>query len=65
MTTITIALSEERLGRLKELAARLGVAPEDLVRISIDELLAQPEEAFGRAADCVLRKNAELYRRLA
>ncbi len=62
MTTITMALADECLAKLKQLAARLGVAPEELIRISIDELLAQPEEAFGRAADYVLRKNAELYR---
>jgi DNA-directed RNA polymerase subunit L len=35
------------------------------VRISVEELLAQPEEAFQRALDYVLEKNEELYRRLA
>jgi hypothetical protein len=65
MTTITIALAEEQLLKLKERAARLGVAPEELVQISIDELLDQSDEAFNRAMDYVLKKNAELYRRLA
>lgn len=65
MTTITIVLPDDRLLQLKELAARFGVQPEELVRISIEELLAQPEEALGRAADYILRRNAELYRRLA
>ncbi len=50
--------------RLKEIAERLQVSPEDLVRVSIDELLTRPDEAFEQAADLVLEKNAELYRRL-
>lgn len=65
MSSITINLPEEHLSRLREVAARLGVAPEDLARMSIEELLARPEETFERAADYALRKNAELYRRLA
>lgn len=65
MSSITINLSEEHLSKLKEIASRLGVSVEDLARMSIEELLAQPEERFERAADYVLEKNAELYRRLA
>ncbi len=65
MTPITISLPEDRVRRLQELASRLGVQPEDLVRLSIDELLGRPDEAFERTADYVLKKNAELYRRLA
>ena len=65
MTTITITLSDDRLLRLKEVAERLGVSPEELARVSIEEFLAQPEETFMQAADYVLKKNAELYRRLA
>ena len=65
MTTITVALPDDRLLKLKEVATRFGVAPEELVRVSIEELLTRPEEAFERAIDYVLNKNAELYRRLA
>jgi len=65
MTTITIALSEEQLQKLQEIAAHFQVAPEELVRVNLEELLARPEEEFQRALDDVLRKNAELYRRLA
>ena len=65
MTTITIGLSEDRALRLKDLAARLGVSAEDLVRVSVDELLARPDEEFEAAVDYVLKKNAELYDRLA
>jgi plasmid stability protein len=65
MSSITVNLPDEHLLKLKEVAARLGVSPEDLARMSIEELLAQPEEGFERAADYVLKKNEELYRRLA
>jgi len=64
-TCITIALPDDRLLKLKETAARVGVAPEELVRVSIEELLTRPEETFERAVHYVLEKNAELYRRLA
>jgi hypothetical protein len=65
MLTITVALPEERMVKLNELAERLGVAPEDLVRVSVEELLARPEPGFEQAVQHVLKKNAELYRRLA
>ncbi|MBI3761610.1 MAG: DNA-binding protein [Chloroflexi bacterium] len=65
MTTITISLPDDRLRKLKEIATRFSVAPEELVRASVEELLARPEEEFRRALEHVLNKNAELYRRLA
>ncbi|MDT5120646.1 MAG: hypothetical protein QOC96_128 [Acidobacteriota bacterium] len=65
MSSITVNLPDEHLLKLKEIAARLKVSPEDLARMSIEELIAQPEEIFEHAADYVLKKNAELYRRLA
>ncbi|MBM2849174.1 MAG: hypothetical protein HW418_2116 [Anaerolineales bacterium] len=65
MTTITISLPDDRLQKLKEIATRFSVAPEELVRVSIEELLTRPEEDFRRALEYVLSKNAELYRRLA
>ena len=65
MTTITIALSDEQAVRLNELAREAGVAPEELVQASMGEMLSRPKEDFARAAQYVLWKNAELYRRLA
>jgi len=65
MTTITITLPDERLRELKEIASQLKVSPEELVRTSIEELLTRPTEDFQHAADYVLKKNAELYERLA
>jgi predicted transcriptional regulator len=65
MTSITITLPEDRLAKLREIAARLNVTPEDLARVSIEELLTRPDETFKQAAEYVLHKNSELYRRLA
>jgi hypothetical protein len=65
MVTITIPLSEENLRRLNERARENNVAPEQLLRASIEEWLNDPKPDFAQAADYVLRKNAELYRRLA
>jgi predicted transcriptional regulator len=65
MTTITITLPDDRLAKLREIADRFNITPEDLARVSIEELLTRPEESFQQAADYILHKNVELYRRLA
>jgi hypothetical protein len=65
MSTITVTVSDDRLSKLHEIAKRYNITPEDLLRVTIDELIARPEEAFQQAADHVLNKNSELYRRLA
>jgi len=65
MSTLTIAISEERLRQLEAIARRFQIAPEELVRVSIEELLSLPADDFIRAVDRVLSKNAELYQRLA
>jgi metal-responsive CopG/Arc/MetJ family transcriptional regulator len=49
MTPLTISLPEDLLQQLKERAAQLRVAPEELVRASIEALLTRPEEEFQRA----------------
>jgi antitoxin FitA len=65
MTTITIELPNERLQKLQEMAQRFGVSMEELIRVSVEDMLTQPEEQFRKAAQYVLKKNTELYRRLA
>ena len=65
MSSITVTVSDDRMAKLKEIAGRFSISPEDLVRVSIDELLARPDDAFEKAAEYVLNKNSELYRRLA
>jgi hypothetical protein len=63
--TISIPLSDERLLKLKELASAANVAPEELLRLNVEEWLSRPREDFARATKRVLEKNAELQSRLA
>ena len=65
MTTITIQVPSDRFLKLKEMADRLQVTPEQLVRANVEDLLAQPDADVQSALSYVLEKNAELYRRLA
>ena len=65
MNTITITLSDERLAKLKEIAAGYNVKPEEHARGGVEELLSRPDDEFRRAVDRVLKKNDDLYRRLA
>ncbi len=65
MATITISISDESLVQLQAVAARYAVKPEDLVRVSLDELLKRPENDFRSALMKATLKNQELYRRLA
>lgn len=62
---LTIELSPAQTDRLRQEAERLGLAPEDLARAAIADLLATRDDEFKAAAERVLRKNEELYRRLA
>ena len=65
MSDITISVPDDQLTKLEEKAARLGISLSDLLLLSLDEILARPDEQFRQAADYILQKNAELYRRLA
>jgi hypothetical protein len=62
---LSIDLSPAQVERLRLEAERLGLTPEDLARAAIADLLAGAGEDFTAAAERVLRKNEELYRRLA
>jgi antitoxin FitA len=65
MTTIAIPLSDERLAQLRLQAQQAGLAPEEYLRRRVEQLLDRPDEPFRQAAAYVMKKNAELYRRLA
>jgi hypothetical protein len=62
---LAVELTETESTRLREAEARLGVDPSQLAHAAIADLLSTPDEDFRAAADQVLRKNEELYRRLA
>ena len=65
MDAFTVNLPEDQAQRLRELAREAGVSPEQLLCVGIDEWLKRPDQDFATAAAYVLRKNKELYRRLA
>jgi predicted DNA-binding protein len=62
---LSIRLPEEQSARLADVARRLGVDPLELARAAVADLLSRGAEDFDHAAEHVLRKNAELYRRLS
>jgi hypothetical protein len=62
---VAFELSVAQAEKLQREAERLGISPSDLARAVLADLLADRDEDFRVAADRVLRKNAELYRRLA
>lgn len=64
MSSLTFQLPEEKADQLTSAAQEIGVPVEDLLaRIATDYL--NRKDAFDAAANYVLTKNAELYRRLA
>lgn len=65
MKTLELHLPEPTVAKLEEAAERLSVSPEELLIMSLEEKLAQLDAEFQSAADYVLTKNAELYKRLA
>jgi predicted transcriptional regulator len=65
MKTLTIQLSDETTDRLEALADQLGMSLEEVAQISIDDQLKRLNREYDEAAEEVLSKNAELYRRLS
>jgi len=60
-----IDLSPAHAEWLRLEAERLGLKPEELARAVIAGLLTSSDDDFKTAAERVLKKNEELYRRLA
>ena len=63
--TISIKLPEDAERRLAEAAKRLNVRIEDLASAAVRDLVEPSGEDFETAAQRVLEKNRDLYRRLA
>lgn len=64
MSTLTVSIPTEQAEQLGREADRLGVSVEELLRRIANDYLAR-KDSFEAAAQYVLHKNAELYRRLA
>jgi antitoxin FitA len=64
-TTLTITLTDEQALLLKELAHEAGVSEEVLLHAGVEAMLSRPKEDLTLAAQHVIRKNAEISRRLS
>lgn len=62
---VAFDLAPAQAERLQQEADRLGLQPADLAKAALADLLATRDEDFRAAAERVLRKNEDLYRRLA
>jgi hypothetical protein len=62
---IPIELTPAQEIRLRHEAQQLGIPPEVLARLAVEDLLDRPQSDFREAAQRVLDKNRELYERLA
>jgi len=65
MKTVKLELPEQIAAKLQEAAQKLGLMPEQLLQISVEEKLARLDVEFLKAATYVIEKNDELYQRLA
>jgi predicted transcriptional regulator len=62
---ILLHISDTQEEKLAEVARRLNVRPEELATAAVEDFLARAEADFQAAANRVLEKNQELYRRLS
>jgi hypothetical protein len=64
LMSITLNLDDDQSERLKARASELGVDVRELAVAAVNDLLCRQDDDFDRAANSVLEKNRELYRRL-
>ena len=65
MESVTVNLPDQLASQIEEAAKKMGISPEEFIKAGIEEKLSLLDRDFHEAADHVLRKNAELYKRLA
>lgn len=65
MKSLEVQIEEPTVDRLEAAAQKLGITPEELLRVSVEEKLERLDESFRAAVDQVVSRNAELYKRLA
>jgi hypothetical protein len=62
---LAFELPDTQAEKLRDEAKRLGLAPEELARAALADLLGTPDDEFRAVVTRILTKNEELYRRLA
>ena len=65
MAEIRIPLADDQMDQLREVAERYGIAPEEIARLSLEDLLSRSDESIQAQIDHVIEKNKELYQHLA
>ena len=60
MATYTICLTKKQSQQLREIADQSHIAPEDLVRASVEDLLIRSQSEFQTALAYVLKKSRGL-----
>ena len=62
---LSLDLTESQNEKLDSTAKRLGIRPEELAKAALTDLFDKSQEDFESAAQRVLSKNEELYKRLS
>ncbi len=62
---IVIEIAEDQAERLRKIADRLGVRPEQIAEAGLADLLTRTDSEFENAVEYVLQKNEALYKRLS
>ena len=62
---VTLDIPEEKSVMIEATAKELGLDPAQLIQSILNDQIASNKEDFERASNHVLRKNKELYDRLA
>lgn len=65
MSTFSVTLEHDRATKLEQIAKSLGITVEDIIQLSIDDLISQSDHSFTDALNYIIEKNKELYKRLA
>jgi len=65
MKSLEVQIEDPTIDRLEAAAGKLGITPEELLRVSVEEKLERLDKSFRAVVDEVVTKNAELYKRLA
>ncbi|MEM6430704.1 MAG: DNA-binding protein [Deinococcota bacterium] len=65
MYKLEITLTDAVAQKLKQRAAQANLSPEEYAAVSVQQSLEQKPLSFDQAAEYILEKNAELYKRLA
>jgi len=65
MEHVTIQITKKEYHHLQSLASKYGLSVSELARLSLEDLLATPDEETTQAMEYILQKNHQLYLRLA